>query len=413
MNVLIYNGNGTSKDAVQQTYNTLKSILGHAYDVMQVDATTLQKEPWQDSCSLLVIPGGRDTPYCQDLKDVPIASYVRGGGRYMGLCAGAYFASAHIEFEKDTKLEIVGDRALGFFPGLSRGTMYPGFVYNSEKGARSVSIRQNQTSNSFKAYYNGGGYFVNAEKAENVKVICTFEDPGLNDENETAAAAVQCQVGKGQAILFGFHPEYDIRDIDLSENEQGEKIKKELEESLEDCRNLLRQLLKDMGMNVMQQQEKEQIVPELSPLYLATISKELLQALTSKLLNETDDKGIFKDSNDYFHISQMNGDDFSSVAELLKNLSVERESQNQCPVLQIHYPEAKVSDTGFQLPDKSATPHFDLKKYFEALLKRRGEEWGGGAWYRFGNAAFYSEVITSTQTVLDKYGFYHVEKGGH
>ena len=103
MNVLIYNGNGTSPNSVKQTYNILKSLLGHAYDVMKVDATTLKNEPWEESCSLLVIPGGRDTPYCEDLKNEAndkIRQYVKQGGNYLGLCAGAYYASREIEFEK-------------------------------------------------------------------------------------------------------------------------------------------------------------------------------------------------------------------------------------------------------------------------------------------------------------------------
>lgn len=395
MNVLIYEGNGTSTDSVQQAYTTLKSLLGHAYDIIKVNATTLNTEPWQESCSLLVIPGGRDTPYCKDLNSSKIKQYVQEGGRYLGFCAGAYFASQDIEFEKDTELQVIGPRDLGFYPGTSRGTMYPGFVYNSEKGARAVPVYSKQQNKSIKAYYNGGGYFVHPEQYDHVKVICTFEKKGLSDEKEPAAG-VLCTVGKGSALLFGFHPEYDVRTVDLSENDQQEDIKKELTASLQDCRDLLSQSLSSIGLKV--QQQIETTVPELTPLYLSTLSKELLQIITNKLLEEADKNGVFKDSNDCFHISAI--DEVSSITEQLKQLSVERESQDKCPVLEIKYPQP--SANGFQVPGDSYTPYFNLEKFYTALLERRKQEWGGGVWYRLGNAALCAEVITSTQTVLDK-----------
>jgi biotin--protein ligase len=398
MNVLIYNGNGTSANAVKQTYTTLKAILGHAYDVMKVDATTLKDEPWQETCSLFVMPGGRDSPYCDDLNgpaNAKIREFVQGGGRYLGFCAGAYYASNEIEFEKGSAIQVVGQRELGFFPGLSRGTMFPGFVYNSEKGARSVSIRLNESQKSIKTYYNGGGYFVHADKYDNVKVICTYQDRGLAPETEPAAG-VHCQVGKGTAVLFGVHPEYDISLVDLSENENKNEILKELMASLPLCRDLLSQSLSAMGLNTLQNANK---VPDLTPVYLSTVSGDLLQAITQKLSVEVNDSSLLTDSNDSFYIAPIEKN--CALSEMLQNLSLERESEDKSPVLKILFPTLTNKDTP-QVPERSLTPLFDLQLYFDALLARRKQEWGGGSWYRIGNAMLYSEVITSTQTILDK-----------
>lgn len=52
--------------------------------------------------------------------------YVQSGGSYLGLCAGAYYASSQVEFEPGSTLEVVGDRELDFFPGTARGAAYPG-----------------------------------------------------------------------------------------------------------------------------------------------------------------------------------------------------------------------------------------------------------------------------------------------
>ncbi|GAA5796945.1 hypothetical protein HPULCUR_002323 [Helicostylum pulchrum] len=399
MNVLIYNGNGTSPNSVKQTYTTLKAILGHAYDVMKVDAVMLKTEPWEETCSLLVIPGGRDQPYCEDLNGAgnkKIKNYVAGGGHYLGFCAGAYYASKEIEFEKGSKngQEIIGSRELGFFDGVCRGTMFPGFVYNSEKGARSVSIvTSDQTINT---YYNGGGYFVNASEMDHVKVICRYN---VVDKEKEFAAGVECQVGKGSAVLFGVHPEYNVELVDLSENENKETITKELTESLAFCRQFLSQSLANIGIKV----KETQTVPDLTPLYLSAVSGRILKQIKSRLLQQVEGgNGLITDTNDCFSVAEI--DQVGQLQSTIEKLSIDRVSDEKSPVLQILYPPTTTveSETSTAVPEKHLTPFFDLKAFYSSLLERRKLEWGGGSWYSFGNSVLYSQVITSTQTILDK-----------
>ncbi|KAI9344715.1 biotin-protein ligase [Pilaira anomala] len=387
MNVLIYNGNGTSANSVKQAYTTLKGILGHAYDVMKVDAVTLKTSPWEETCSLLVIPGGRDLPYCQDLNgqgNTKIKNYVKAGGHYLGFCAGGYYGSKEIEFKMEQQ-EIIGSRELGFFPGVCRGTMYPGFVYNSEKGARAVMIETHEKKK-FKVYYNGGGYFVDAAKFDHVQVVCKY--------NEEFAAGVECQVGKGSALLFGVHPEYNVNLVDLSENEDEQTIRKELNGSLSDCQDFLSQGLSRMGLKVT---KKVQDVPDLTPLYLSAINGNILTEMKSKLEQQVGKDGLITDSNDRFSVTEI--DNINQVQSTMENLSIS--SEDKSPVLQILYPPVK-NTSAMAVPDPSLTPLFDLEKFYSDLLKRRSLEWGGGSWYSFGNSVLYSKVITSTQTILDK-----------
>lgn len=106
----------------------------------------LLAEGWQAECLALVMPGGADLPYCRRLngrgneiirgmknhlqhsesihacgaatqkaemslvmqwhKSMRVLSgsgYVEGGGAYIGLCAGAYYASSYVEFAIGTK----------------------------------------------------------------------------------------------------------------------------------------------------------------------------------------------------------------------------------------------------------------------------------------------------------------------
>lgn len=146
------------------------------------------------------------------------------GGSYLGFCAGAYYGSQHCEFEKGKKLEVVGDRELAFYPGICRGLAFPGFLYNSEVGARAVELKvfkeqleKGSAPRSFRSYYNGGGVFVDAPKYEeqNVEVLASFTEELNVDAREGSAAVVYCRVEQGAAILSCIHPESDLVFLNL------------------------------------------------------------------------------------------------------------------------------------------------------------------------------------------------------
>lgn len=91
MNVLLYAGPGTEQN-LEHTRYALRSLLGHAYDVLPITADQLADAPWTDRAVALVVPGGRDLPYVENLKGVPnlrIKKWVEGGGKYLGICAGS------------------------------------------------------------------------------------------------------------------------------------------------------------------------------------------------------------------------------------------------------------------------------------------------------------------------------------
>ena len=75
---------------------------------------------WVSTAALLAIGGGFDTGYLRALQAEGIQlirDYVEGGGRYLGICAGAYLACCDIEFDKGGDLEVCGPRNLMFYPG--------------------------------------------------------------------------------------------------------------------------------------------------------------------------------------------------------------------------------------------------------------------------------------------------------
>jgi glutamine amidotransferase-like uncharacterized protein len=211
MSVYIYNDLGASKESVKHTVYAVSSFLpGHK--IVLMDSTDLLRGDWVNDASLLVMPGGRDVFYARKLNGAGneiISEYVENGGSYLGICAGSYYASKFIEFDKGGELEIVEARELAFFAGKAIGPVLAPYNYENNSGARAVmlSVRlPGFTEEPFDVYYNGGGYF-SCNKLENAgsyldtEVIATYEANGL-------PAILKINFGKGVVLLSAVHFEY-------------------------------------------------------------------------------------------------------------------------------------------------------------------------------------------------------------
>lgn len=213
-------GNGSTVESVRHCLYSLRRLLSPTYAVITVGGDAIIKEPWTASCALLIFPGGADLGYCRKLNgegNRRISQYVERGGLYLGFCAGGYYGSKRCEFEVgDSKMEVIGNRELAFFPGICRGCAFSGFVYQSEAGTRASQIRSSKKAltkgsvpDVFRSYYNGGGVFVDAPtfKDKGVEVLAEFTDDLDVDGGEGSACAVYCKVGDGAALLTSTHPE--------------------------------------------------------------------------------------------------------------------------------------------------------------------------------------------------------------
>jgi biotin--protein ligase len=209
-------------ESVRHCLYSLRRLLSPNYAVIPVNGDAIIKEPWSATCALLVFPGGADLGYCRTLNgegNRKIMQYVNLGGAYLGLCAGGYYGCKRCEFMVgDQKMEVVGDRELGFFPGTCRGLAFPGFVYHSEDGARAAEVKVNKsafatsggtTPDTFRSYFNGGGVFVDAEKYRDrrVEILASYTEKVHVESGAEAAAVVYCKVGEGNVILTSTHPE--------------------------------------------------------------------------------------------------------------------------------------------------------------------------------------------------------------
>ncbi|KAF9583416.1 biotin holocarboxylase synthetase [Lunasporangiospora selenospora] len=443
MNILVYAGDGTSRASVIHTVNSLRSLAGQYYDVMKIDAQGLLSEPWEESTSLLVIPGGRDLPYTRDLRGLAndrIRKYIQLGGRFFGICAGGYYGSDRIVFESGSALmEVRGSRELKLFPGECRGAVYPGFVYDSERGARAVGIELNEKAlgqeqlgfRQTKVYFNGGGYFVDAEKYEGTQVLAWYmnefgqiDSQRLTGNSKLKAAMVSCQIGQGLAILTGVHPEYDAAHMDPNNPDYGPEpnVVTKLTERENERRLFLRSVLCKMGINVASvptllhslpahpsvtgnssvsestMSNGFQELPRITPLYLASLHPYNIKKLTATLMGLANGQGIIKGSNDTFQLvpSPLHPIPDQQIDGFEKRTIYDDKGEDDADLLNAVCKSLVLCPDG--PPPLTATPEFNIGQYFEALRSARGPNLE----YTFGGSLLYGQVVTSTQTMLDK-----------
>lgn len=228
--VLLYSDSG-----VDRHLNKLiaSEFTKRNYDVEETSSEKLANEPWEEMATLLIMPGGRDIPYHQKLQGIAnkrIKAYVTNGGRYLGICAGAYYGSSHVEFDKGGSLEVCQDRELAFFPKIAVGPAYGvgTFHYRTESGCNAVPIDYATTNLTTKAhlFYNGGCYFSGAEKVPGVRILGRYADLSLDNN----AAIILCQVGKGKALLSAVHIEQGVHGLKF-DNPYHIRIAAKLKES--------------------------------------------------------------------------------------------------------------------------------------------------------------------------------------
>lgn len=207
LKVLIYSDEGVDGGSLKHLHRSLQQEIDPLRcSISRMDAKELIEESWEESAALLIIPGGRDIFYHASLDGTgtdKIRSYVQNGGRYLGICAGAYFACSEIEFEKGESLEVCGPRSLKFFPGVARGPAYGPNKYSYENARGVEAARISSALGECPVYFNGGCLFDTEEHFPWVKTIGQYIDlPG------TPSAVLEIEMGKGLAILSGVHIEY-------------------------------------------------------------------------------------------------------------------------------------------------------------------------------------------------------------
>ncbi len=212
--IYIYNDKGASQTGIKNCKDAISALDPQLYVVKEINAEQMISGEWRKDAAAIIMPGGADLPYCKKLNgagNAQIKEYVEAGGTYIGFCAGAYYGSHYCEFHKgDTRgYEVVGERELSFFPGSAVGPVLADYDYASKAGSRIAKIKWHQGSEIYNVYFNGGCYFKDADQYQNVRILANYANAGF----EGLAAIVECQVGKGKALLCGVHPECSAENL--------------------------------------------------------------------------------------------------------------------------------------------------------------------------------------------------------
>lgn len=142
--IYIYANIGTSEESVKQTFYTFQDRLGKDYALSPNTAKEIAEDPWQQDAFMLIIPGGADIPYKRRLEgegNEKIKEYIRSGGRYLGICAGSYYASGSISFTRISGGVIAGERELSFFPGTTEGPTLAPYCHRTNSGSRIAKLQ--------------------------------------------------------------------------------------------------------------------------------------------------------------------------------------------------------------------------------------------------------------------------------
>lgn len=215
LTLFVYRDEGVGTFSYKALMRSLKKVsLPSNLKIKTIDAVGIIEGSWREECQLLIFPGGRDIPYHERLQGKgaqEIRTFVEQGGRYLGICAGAYFASKEVVFERDTPNELSGERELCFFPGKAEGTLAHLGPYSYEGHESAYPHPITYKDKTIYVYYNGGCFFHKAEEYPSVKVLSYYE---IGEKR--SSAIIECTVGEGKAILSGVHIEVEA---ELCKNE--------------------------------------------------------------------------------------------------------------------------------------------------------------------------------------------------
>jgi len=201
--------------------DVLKAALTQYYEsrnisVETVDAAAIIRDnALNENVLALVMPGGAATPYRQKLQvqgNKKIADYVKNGGAYLGICAGAYYACAKVEFEKDIpELGIVReDGLLRLIEATAVGTLRKELgirpYATNQASAAAVRVVWCADGENHLAHYHGGPRFEVQDNA--AEILADYGDI------QGKPPAIVCKTfGQGRVVLSGVHIEDSGADL--------------------------------------------------------------------------------------------------------------------------------------------------------------------------------------------------------
>ncbi len=173
----------------------LFSDVAYALEVLGISYETVNHDEIRSGdlarFQVMLVPGGYTQQYMPALGDTGkegIRSFIRSGGGYIGICAGAYIATNTVKFPGDQKgLDIIDIEN----------------TRKSGRGKRKIYLQEHPITEGLdkelKIYYQNGPDIV---PGKDVQEIARYENG--------SCAAVSGHFGKGKVVIFSPHPEASI-----------------------------------------------------------------------------------------------------------------------------------------------------------------------------------------------------------
>ncbi len=181
---LVYNGPGSAQEAPEALASVIRSVgleIRYFKDPAELPALL-------DSAVLLAVGGTDD--YTRRLRESfagpaeeAILRFMIRGGRYCGICGGAYLAAA--EWEEDGLV-----RGFGLAP-----VRLDSFLSDATPALLSIRWQDKKRD----MYYQLGPYFEILDSGAPLEELAWYDDDSV--------AALICAFGKGKVLLSGPHPE--------------------------------------------------------------------------------------------------------------------------------------------------------------------------------------------------------------
>jgi glutamine amidotransferase-like uncharacterized protein len=207
----IYAGEGTGPWCREWLRTALESALADETAVRFLGADDLIRGDWCRSAVLLAIPGGEDEPYAARLNgrgNAVIRGFVEGGGVYLGVCAGAYYGAAFVDWvPPGGGRAIRGPRELAFAPVTAAGPLAVEGQAGGRLGEYPACAAALRGTASFAPRLGGESctalYWCGPSLGGDATPVLSY------DSGETAGAVLVGRVGHGAAILCSPHLEAD------------------------------------------------------------------------------------------------------------------------------------------------------------------------------------------------------------
>jgi biotin---protein ligase len=377
MNVLIYSGPEVVQSSLTTLTSTLRSLLLPNYTVQSITQHTLINHPWTVSCALLVIPSFSSTTSGSDLTN-GVSRFVNGGGSVLAFSVGAKGrtkdaltlpASYDIGLSGPSASLDLPDYVLVDFASPSKSGL-------SGSGGVETVIVEGSTGDVLTSVQSAVPcpLFANLADRSNVRVLGKFGG------GEVAGISLSfSSSGSGRAVLWA--PRLDQPLVTVSSPDPEEEPRR---------LGLMRTSLRECGLQLLSTGTAASRLP--TPMFfvgaapivdtiLSRLSVDFTQGPTKEL----------KDQNDTFVIHPSS----DATTDL---------PESDATTFQ---PKRIIALTNGAFPPREKTPTFDVALYLGELAKRkqRGDVNDNSDPWPIGAALMYGEVITSTQTMLDRFVF--------